>query len=70
MLLRINKMIDGLSDFFAQRKGLLPFLGVLFVLINWLLRVLPIDGWVVSSDLFLHIGVVVSILGIMLAWAL
>lgn len=70
MLHRINKMIDVLSNFFAQRKGLLPFLGILLILVNWLLQVLPIDGWVVSSDLFLHFGVILSIIGIMLAWAL
>ena len=70
MLHRINRLIDMASEFFAQRKGLLPILGILLILINWLLQVLPLDGWVVTSDLFLHLGVIVSILGIMLAWAL
>lgn len=70
MLQRINKMIDALSNFFAQRKGLLPFLGILLILVNWLFQMLPIEGWMVSSDLFLHVGVILSILGVMLAWAL
>ncbi len=65
-----NKFLDKLSDFFAHRKGLLPMIGILFVLLNGVLQFFPGTGWVVNSDLFLHLGVILAILGWMLAWAL
>lgn len=65
----ISKFIDRLSDFLAHRKGLLPMLGIGLVVLNFLLR-LASEGWLARSDLFLHLGVVLAILGIMLAWAL
>ncbi|HEY5571558.1 MAG TPA: hypothetical protein VIK64_00970 [Anaerolineales bacterium] len=66
----INKILDKLSDFFAHRKGLLPLIGILFVVINGVLQFFPGAGWVGNSHLFLHLGVVLAIFGLMLAWAL
>lgn len=70
MLLQINRLIDILSNFFAQRKGLLPFVGILLVMGNLLLQLLPINGWVVESNFLLHLGLILAVLGLMLAWAL
>lgn len=70
MLLKINHFIDILSEFFAHRKGLLPLLGILLVLINLLLHLFGLAGWLVQSNLCLHLGVILAILGVMLAWAL
>jgi len=64
-----SKLIDRASEFFAARKGFLPLLGIILVLLNFVLR-LAFPGWLANSDLFLHLGVVVAILGLMLAWAL
>jgi len=64
-----SRLIDRASDFFAARKGLLPLLGALLVLVNFVLR-LAFPGWLASSDLFLHLGIIVAILGFLLAWAL
>ena len=64
-----SKFIDLASEFFASRKGLLPLLGIVLVLLNFILR-LAFPGWLASSDLFLHLGIVVAIFGLMLAWAL
>jgi len=65
----LSKLIDKLSDFLARRKGLLPLLGLLFIIANLILQfVFP--GWVASSNLLLHVGLIVAILGLMLAWAL
>jgi hypothetical protein len=66
----INKFIDWTSEYFAYRKGLLLILGIVFVLINWLLQFFPNLGWISTTDTFLHLGVVVAIFGILLAWAL
>jgi hypothetical protein len=70
MLERLNKLLDVMSEYFAERKGLLPLLGILLVLINGILQFLPFPGWLVDSDLFLHIGVILAIFGFLLAWAL
>ena len=70
MLKRLNELIDKLSEFLAPRKGLLPIIGILIILLNLILQFFPGIGWLVQSNLFLHIGVIVAILGIMLAWAL
>jgi hypothetical protein len=69
MLLWLSKLIDRLSTFFASRKGLLPFIGILFVLLNFLLRLVA-SGWLVKTDLFLHLGIIIALFGIMLAWIL
>jgi hypothetical protein len=69
MLAALNRFIDRLSDFFAPRKGLLPMIGLLLVVINFLLRFLP-AGWVSESDLFLHLGIILAIFGLLLARAL
>ena len=65
----LNKMLDKVSEFLAPRKGLLPLLGILFIVANFILQFLPV-GWLKDSNLFLHMGLVIAILGLMLAWAL
>lgn len=70
MILRFNRFLDRISEFLATRKGLLPIIGILFVLINFLLRFFPGLGWISSSDIFLHTGIILAILGFLLAWAL
>jgi hypothetical protein len=65
----LSKLIDKLSSFFAARKGLLPLLGIGMVILNFLLPLLT-QHLIATSDLFLHLGIIVAILGIMLAWAL
>ena len=70
MITWLSKLIDKLSEFLAHRKGLLPLLGLLFIIANLILQfVLPPD-WLRDSNLLLHIGLIISILGLMLAWAL
>jgi hypothetical protein len=66
----MSKLLDKLSEFLAHRKGLLPLLGILLILFNLILQLVLPSGWLVSSNLFLHIGIIVAIFGLMLAWAL
>jgi hypothetical protein len=66
----MSRLFDRLSDFLARRKGLLPFIGILLILANLTLQFLLPPGWLVSTNLLLHIGLVVAIFGLMLAWAL
>jgi hypothetical protein len=66
----MSRLFDLLSDFLAHRKGLLPFIGILMIIANLMLQFLLPPGWLVSTNLLLHIGLVIAILGLMLAWAL
>lgn len=65
----MNKRLDRLSEYLALRKGLLPFLGLILIAANYGLQFF-LSGWVVQTNLLLHLGLVVAILGLMLAWAL
>ena len=66
---RLSRILDRLSDYFAHRKGLLPLLGTGFVVLNLALQFFA-GGWIVQTNLFLHVGIVLAILGILVAWAL
>jgi hypothetical protein len=64
-----NRLLDRLSEYFAKRKGLLPFVGILLVILNFFVGTFG-TGWLAESDLLLHSGVVLAIFGFLLAWAL
>jgi len=65
----MNKGLDRISEYLALRKGLLPFLGLVLIVVNYGLQFF-LTGWVIQTNLLLHIGLVVAIFGLMLAWAL
>ncbi|MEW5940774.1 MAG: hypothetical protein AB1750_13980 [Chloroflexota bacterium] len=66
----LSKLIDKLSDYLAHRKGLLPMLGILLILANLVLVVIFPFGWLAGTNMLLHIGLIVAIVGFMLSWAL
>ncbi len=67
----MSQLLDLMSEYFAHRKGLLPFVGIVLIAINLILQfLLPADFWLVATNLILHIGLIVAIFGLMLAWAL
>jgi len=66
----LSRLIDRASDYFAHRKGLLPLIGMILVIINFILPFILGLNWVTGSNLFLHLGVLIAIFGTMLAWAL
>jgi hypothetical protein len=70
MLQKFNAFLDVTSDFLAGKKGLLPLLGLVLILINAILQFYPGVGLLVETNLLLHLGIIIAILGIMLAWAL
>lgn len=67
---RLSRLVDNASNYFARRKGLLPLLGILLVIINFILPFIFGLNIITGSNLFLHLGVIVAIFGMMLAWAL
>ncbi len=66
----ISKLLDRLSEYLAHRKGLLPILGLLMILVNLLIQFIFPGGFLATTNLFLHVGLIAAIFGLMLAWAL
>lgn len=67
----LSTLVDNASNFFAHRKGLLPLIGILLVIVNYILPFIFGPFTVITgTNLFLHLGVIVAIFGFMLAWAL
>ncbi|HEX9388649.1 MAG TPA: hypothetical protein VF918_20155 [Anaerolineales bacterium] len=66
----LSRLVDNASNYFARRKGLLPLLGILLVIINFILPFIFGLNVITGSNLFLHLGVIIAIFGMMLAWAL
>ncbi len=65
----MNSMLDKISEYLAIRKGLLPLVGMALIIANFFLQFFPV-GWLKDTNLCLHLGLVISIFGLMLAWAL
>lgn len=66
-----SEFLDKASEYLASRKGLLPLAGIVLILLNFLLAaMLPTDWFIVRTNVFLHLGLVVALFGQMLAWAL
>ena len=61
--------LDRLSSFIARYKGLPTMLAVLLVILNFILQFFNL-GWLSSSNLLLHLGIVVGLIGVLLAEAL
>lgn len=66
----MSKFLDRMSEFLAHRKGLLPLIGIVLIIINLILQFIIPGNIIATGNLFLHIGAIVAILGMMLAWAL
>jgi hypothetical protein len=67
----INRFMDNAADFLAKRPGLLPLVGLAFIVLNFLLQIFPGSGtWIVDTNFFLHLGLVIAIFGLLLIRAL
>jgi hypothetical protein len=65
----LSKLLSRLSGFFSNRKGLLIFIGLGFVILNFVIS-LFFNTWMTQTNLLLHLGIVIGFLGILIAWAL
>lgn len=63
----MSRILDAMGQYLAQRKGMLPLVGLLLVFSNLLLRILVPQAWLSATDLLLHLGILVAILGLLLA---
>jgi hypothetical protein len=66
----MSKFLDRASEFLAHRKGLLPIIGLILILTNLLIQFIIPGSFFATSNLFLHLGLIIAIFGLMLAWAL
>lgn len=66
----MSKLLDRMSEFFAHRKGLLPIIGLILIVFNLLIQFIFPGSILATSNLFLHIGLIFAIFGLMLSWAL
>lgn len=67
-------LLKRISDFLARLPGLPVLLGVALVVLNFVVRLLPggwpVVGWLAQTDLLLHLGVIVGLIGVLLGDAL
>ena len=68
--LSLSALLDKLSEYLAVRKGLLPLLGTAMILVNFLLEIFLPGAYITRIDLFLHLGLILAIFGIVLGTAL
>jgi hypothetical protein len=67
----IGRILDWASAYLSRRPGLLPLVGMALIGLNFLLQLVPGQGsWVVDSNLFLHVGLILGFLGFLLIRAL
>lgn len=65
-----SKLLDDLSEYLANRKGLVPLIGVALVIVNLILDLVLPNSFFAKTDIFLQLGVIVAIIGFLLARAL
>jgi len=66
-----SNFLDQASEYLADRKGMLPLIGIGLIILNFLLAsFLPADWCIIRTNLFLHLGLIAALFGQMLAWAL
>ena len=62
--------LDRLSEFISKRRGLPVIIAILLVAVNLVLQFIPGLEWLARTNLFLHLGVITGLLGILLSAAL
>jgi hypothetical protein len=68
----ISKTLDRVSDYIAAHRGAPIVLALGLVVLNYVLRAIPGEqlGFVESTDLLLHLAVLIGLLGVLLGDAL
>ncbi|MBK7896807.1 MAG: hypothetical protein WAS33_16065 [Candidatus Promineifilaceae bacterium] len=61
----MNEFLDKLSEFFSKYPGLLPLVGLGLIILNLILQLFP-GNWFVDRNILLHVGLILSLLGLLL----
>jgi hypothetical protein len=63
----LNEIVERLNDFMEKRPGVLPLVAVFLIILNLLFQIVPGTGsWLADSNLFLHLGLILGIIGLLL----
>jgi len=68
-----DQWLKRLSELLARVPGVPVLVAVVLVMVNFVLQLLPawpVVGWMARTDLFLHIGLILGFIGILLGDAL
>jgi hypothetical protein len=64
---QINELVERINRFLVRQPGLAPLAGLLLIVANFLLQIWPgPDSWIAASNLLLHLGLIISIVGLLL----
>ena len=63
-------LMQKLADFLERVKGLPILIGILLVILNFIVQYISSLSFLGESNLLLHLGVVVGLLGVLLAEAI
>jgi len=68
----LSRLLDGISDYVSTHRGVPVLMGVLLVVLNYLLVIIPGVqlGFVETTNLCLHLGVIIGLIGVLLGDAL
>jgi len=66
---KLSGFLDTISTFFEKRKGFLPLLGLVLIILNFFITLFS-SNWLAQTNFFLHLGLIFVILGFLIAWAL
>jgi len=61
----VGELLKRASEFIARLPGLPILVAVGLVILNFVLQLLP-DCWLAHTNLFLHVGIVLGLLGMLL----
>ncbi len=63
-------ILDRLSEFLSKRRGLPTMVAIVLVIVNLILQFIPGVEWLARTNLFLHLGIIVGLIGVLLSAAL
>ena len=68
----LSRLLDRTSDYVSTHRGVPVLIGVLLVILNYVLVIIPGVqlGFVETTNLFLHLGIIVGLVGVLLGDAL
>ncbi len=61
----MNEFIDRVSEFLSKYPGFLPLLGLGLIILNLILQIFP-GSWFVDRHILLHVGLIISLIGLLI----
>jgi hypothetical protein len=59
--------MQSFLDWLADHKGVPILIGIALILVNFAVVLLASDGWAARTNLLLHVGLIISLLGELMA---